>query len=82
MDMRAERTNSGRPDPGGLTGPELGGGELLEQLAHLREAGPHNLARVVAEAAPRDDDAEFEQGLAALLDGHGRSLRHAGEARR
>lgn len=54
--------------------PDLDGTELKAQLAQLHEAGPHNLARVVADSAPHNYDAEFEHGLTALLRGHEKLL--------
>jgi AcrR family transcriptional regulator len=56
----------------GLEGsdPERNGVDLASQEARLRESGLTHLARVVVESAPHDYDAEFDQGLTALIVGH------------
>lgn len=60
----------GPSDVAGVAAPELDGSDLLAQVGAVRDAGLHNLARVVTEAAPHDYEAEFRQGLDALLDGY------------
>ena len=48
--------------------------------ALLSDAGLHNLVRAVTETAPHDYEAEFSQGLDALLDGYHALLRRARRA--
>lgn len=59
-----------------VAAPQLDGSDLLAQETALREAGLDHLATVVTETAPHDYEAEFRQGLNALLDGHEALLRN------
>ena len=63
-----------------VAAPELAGSDLLAQVTALRDAGLHNLVRAVTETAPHDYEAEFSQGLDALLDGYHALLRRARRA--
>lgn len=58
-----------------VAAPELDGSDLAAQATALRDAGLHNLLRVMTETSPLDLDAEFRQGLDAFLDGYEALLR-------